>query len=138
MKDKDNIDKEETELSHNIASDLERDWYVQAMNNYRYLANQNVKYMMFFFLAVGIFIKFRDAQAEQYSDLKKLVIIMGLYVFTSVALLAYRVYGMKKNINHFEKKYVLYKSNFNPFIIYLITSLILILAGVLIVFGITF
>lgn len=97
-----------------VVKDLE-----QSMTTYRYLADMNVKYVMFFLIVCGFTLKIYVDANDTVLWLILFLGATGAYSANSISLVYKRMQGLSSKINELEKSLNMEENNFVPFMKFL-------------------
>jgi len=93
--------------------------FEEGMNTYRYLADMNVKYFMFFLIVNSFVLKIFVDEDKPIYALVLFVIIIGIYGVFSIGLIHQRMSGLNKRINELCAYLKLEAQDFTPFLAFL-------------------
>ena len=117
-------------ISDDKRCDIKLKEYEQNMNTYRYLAEVNVKYVMFFLIVVSFALKIYVDASERIFSLLLFIVIIGVYVAWAVFKLYKRMSGLSVTINKLTSELGMERQNFKPFLDFLKITFLLISFGI--------
>ncbi len=116
--------------------DIKLKEYEQNMNTYRYLADMNVKYVMFFLIVASFTLKIYVDANERMLPLLLFIGIVGGYSSWSIHLVHRRMSGLANEVNRLCSELQMAHQNFQPFLFFLrSTTIVTIIVTFLVIFG---